>query len=114
MPGLNEVLERLVGDGDFRARLQRDPIGALAGYDLSAEDLELLTSQVSEVAGRSGSVQARTSKAGLFGLLGGVDDLASAITGSDASGGFDPVDVGEPQGSAGGGHGTGKVIMHDD
>ncbi|HEX5588845.1 MAG TPA: Os1348 family NHLP clan protein [Candidatus Limnocylindrales bacterium] len=86
MAGIDDVLERLVTDAGFRARLASDPSAALAGYDLTPSDLQLLSSQLDMTAGSSGGVEARTSKAGLFGLLGGVDELAEAIGGSGAGG----------------------------
>lgn len=85
MAALDDVLERLVTDEAFRARLATDPEVALAGYDLSDDDRALLSSQMSGDAGRSGSVERRASKAGLFGLLGGLDEIADAIAGADGA-----------------------------
>ncbi len=84
MAGIDDVLERLVTDPGFRARLAGDPAGALSGYDLTADDLQLLSSQLDVGPGTSGGVEARTSKAGLFGLLGGVDEVAEAFAAGDA------------------------------
>ncbi|MCI0584179.1 MAG: Os1348 family NHLP clan protein [Chloroflexi bacterium] len=90
MARIDDVLERLVIDAAFRARLASDPAGALAGYDLTADDLRLLSSQLDAAAGASGGVEARTSKAGLFGLLGGVDEVAEALaTGGESAGSGD-------------------------
>ncbi len=35
---LNQVIERASTDEGFRSRLQSDPAGALAGYDLTPEE----------------------------------------------------------------------------
>jgi hypothetical protein len=78
MAGLDDVLERLVADPSFRQRLAANPSAALAGYDLSAEDRALLASQVTEVAGTGGKVEARTSRASMVGLLGALGELADA------------------------------------
>src|SRR5436189_5896937 len=65
----DDVLERLLMEPGFRAALTSDPATALRGYDLSADELELLRSQVSGDTGAGSGVETRTSKAGLFGLL---------------------------------------------
>lgn len=78
MSDFDDVLERVLMDGSFRAALAADPARALAGYRLSAEEVELLRSQVSGDSGGDRTVETRTSKAGLFGLLGGVGGLAPA------------------------------------
>ena len=46
-PGIDEALERLVTDPTFRDELARDPKGALAGYDLTRDELSLLAQQLS-------------------------------------------------------------------
>lgn len=69
MAGIDEVLERLVTDPEFRARLADDPAGALSGYMLYDEDLEVLAAALSDDAGASSSVEQRTSKTTLAGLL---------------------------------------------
>jgi hypothetical protein len=78
MAGLDDVLERLVADPSFRQRLAVNPSAALAGYELSEEDRALLASQVTEVAGTRGKVEARTSRASMVGLLGALGELADA------------------------------------
>jgi hypothetical protein len=80
MPGLDDVLERLVNDAGFRGRLAADPAGALAGYDLSSADLALLASQVTDGAGASGAVEARTSRASLVGFMSAFGDIAEALS----------------------------------
>ena len=35
---LNQVIERASSDAAFRAKLQSDPTGALAGYDLTPDE----------------------------------------------------------------------------
>ncbi|HLH26367.1 MAG TPA: Os1348 family NHLP clan protein [Chloroflexota bacterium] len=41
---LNQVIERASTDAAFRARLQSDPAGALAGYDLTPDEHAALRS----------------------------------------------------------------------
>jgi len=63
------ALERLVSEPAFREALAADPQRALAGYRLSPDELEVLTSQVDTGSGGQRHVEQRTSKASLFGLL---------------------------------------------
>lgn len=42
MAGIDEVLERLVSEPGFRTRLTSRPSAALADYDLSMEEREIL------------------------------------------------------------------------
>lgn len=75
MAGIDEVLERLVTDPEFRARLSTDPTGALSGYMLYDEDLEILAAALDDDPGTAGAVEQRTSKttlAGLFAAFEGV------------------------------------------
>ena len=69
MAGIDDVLERLVTDASFKKQLVTDPRTALAGYELTADDVELLAAQVTDDTGSLGAVEQRTSKAGLFGLF---------------------------------------------
>jgi len=69
MAGIDEVLERLVGDSAFRQALARDPQAALSGYDLTGEDVELLTAQLDEGSGAEHGVEQRTSKSAIAGFL---------------------------------------------
>ena len=70
MAGMDEVLERLMSDPGFQQALAADPARALEGYDLSDDDLEVLSSQFSVDTGGESRVEQRTSKAGMIGLLG--------------------------------------------
>jgi hypothetical protein len=49
---LNQVIERASVDATFRAELQRDPTGALAGYDLTPEE------RAAVVSGDPGRIEA--------------------------------------------------------
>lgn len=69
MSDLDAVLERLLGDPSFAASLAADPARALAGYRLDADDLQLLSAQLSSDAGGQHTVESRTSQASMFGLL---------------------------------------------
>jgi hypothetical protein len=42
LPDLDEVLERLASEPTFAAALASEPTAALAGYDLSADDLAVI------------------------------------------------------------------------
>jgi hypothetical protein len=46
MAGLDAVLRRLAGDADFRSQVAIDPRTALAGYDLTTEELGALAEHV--------------------------------------------------------------------
>jgi hypothetical protein len=112
--GIDDVLERLLTDAGFAQRLAQDPVGALAGYELSVDDLALLATQVSFDRGALSQVEERISKAGMFGLLGsfaaglgqgafvpavragpgviGPSDIQGVIGPSDIQGGMTPPD----------------------
>jgi hypothetical protein len=66
LAGIEDALERLRTDPAFMAQLASDPRSALAGYELTADDLSRLAKAVSR--GKS-VVEQRTSKAGFFGLF---------------------------------------------
>jgi len=70
MSDFDVALERLVTDPAFKSALAADPAAALAGYQLSADEVELLGSQVSVDDGGDRTVEIRTSKASMMGLLG--------------------------------------------
>jgi hypothetical protein len=78
MSDFDEVLERLLGDPAFKARLAADPQGALAGYHLNPDELDILRSQIGEAGGQT-HVEQRTSKASMFGVFSaigsGLDDV---------------------------------------
>jgi hypothetical protein len=82
MAGIDEVLERLLTDAQFGRHLAQDPASALAGYELTADDLTLLSTQVSFDPGALSLVEERISKSSFFGLL-------TSITGGLAGGGND-------------------------
>lgn len=69
MAGLADALERLRTDPAFISRLVTDPRSALAGYDLSADDLSVLAKAVDDCNAEASAVEQRTSKAGFFGLF---------------------------------------------
>jgi hypothetical protein len=46
MAGLDEVLQRLAADDRFARQLANDPKAALAGYDLTTEELRVLERQL--------------------------------------------------------------------
>jgi hypothetical protein len=85
MSDLDVVLERLFTDPAFARELSSNPTKALAGYELTGEDLSTLSTQVSFDRGSDGLVEDRISKAGMFGLLStmaeGVSGLAGGTTG---------------------------------
>jgi len=80
MSDFDAVLELLLTDPSFQARLAADPAGALAGFDLDAEESDLLRQQVSADPGAQGAiVEDRVTKSSTFGLfdsfsIGGVAD----------------------------------------
>jgi hypothetical protein len=94
MSDFDDVLERLLTDPVFQARLSADPRGALAGYQLDAHERELLQAQLVGGDGGSHTVEERTNKSGIIGLVGpvvsafvaGVDHGPMATFGSAPSG----------------------------
>jgi hypothetical protein len=66
MAGIDEVLERLVNDPQFPERLRTDPATALAGYELSEDDMRVLAMQLSSDSGTGGAMEQRTSKSALI------------------------------------------------
>jgi hypothetical protein len=69
MSDFDDVLERLLSDPAFKSRLAADPASALAGYRLTADELDLLQAQVAVDGGGQSRVEQRTSKASMFGLF---------------------------------------------
>ncbi|MDG6104792.1 hypothetical protein Daura_05425 [Dactylosporangium aurantiacum] len=102
MSDFDDVLERLLTDPGFQARLAADPAGALAGYDLSADELELLQAQVGGGDTGQSRVEQRTSKASMFGLL---SSIGSGL--GDVVHGHGPGGLGGTGGPADAGHGAG-------
>jgi hypothetical protein len=92
MSDFDAVLERLLADPGFKAALSADPDRALAGYQLSADEVELLHAQLDIGGGGNRQVEQRTSKASLFGLL---SPLAGAV------GIGSPIDAGAAGGISG-------------
>jgi hypothetical protein len=72
MSDFDDVLERLLTDPGFQAALAADPAGALAGYRLTADELELLQAQVGGADAGQSRVEQRTSKASMFGLFSSI------------------------------------------
>lgn len=104
MSGLEDVLALLITDRSFREALTTDPAAALAGYDLSREDLEILAASLDEQVGGERVVEQRTSKSALLGMLGALavdDDAASGLpTGKPRHNPF-PVTTPRDQGASG-------------
>lgn len=90
MADINTVLERLVTEAAFRARLRSDPAGALAGYALSQEDLEVLAASLDDPAGNDHAVEQRTSKSAFLGALTGLLEAGGGGSADAASGGAAP------------------------
>jgi hypothetical protein len=84
MSDFDAVLELLLTDPSFQARLAADPAGALSGFDLDAEESDLLRQQVSADPGAQGAVvEDRVTKSSTFGLfdsfsIGGVADAVGS------------------------------------
>ena len=107
MSDLDAVLERLITDPAFAHELSRNPTEALAGYELTGDDLATLSTQVSFDRGAGGHVEERISKSSTFGLLssmaGGLSGLggdATGLGGPDTTpamvGVEDPTTIGDP------------------
>lgn len=69
MPSLDEVLERLRSDKDFRVHLEHDPRAALDGYDLTTDELTRLAAQVVADHHAEDPIARRTAQAGFFALF---------------------------------------------
>jgi hypothetical protein len=72
MSDFDDVLERLLVDPVFQARLAADPDAALAGYRLDPSERQLLNTQLSRADGTDRTVEMRTSKSGIIGMIGPV------------------------------------------
>jgi hypothetical protein len=105
MSDFDTVLERLLTDPAFPAALAANPAGALAGYRLSPDEVDLLRSQVSAGDGGNRAVETRTSKASMMGLLAGLglgsgnETIGRGLAphaheqfGANTNAGFGPVD----------------------
>jgi hypothetical protein len=86
----DDVLERLLNDPSFASALAADPEAALRGYSLDPSERDLLTAQVVHGPGEERTVEMRTSKSGVVGMLGPVAAMlgaaAHAPTGSQVFG----------------------------
>jgi hypothetical protein len=72
MSDFDTVLERLVSDPSFQAAMAADPARALAGYTLDDSERQLLEAQLVAGSGEDRTVEIRTSKSGIAGMLGPV------------------------------------------
>lgn len=72
MSDFEKVMERLLVDPEFKAALAADPDRALAGYELAAEERELLGAPIATGPTASHAVEDRTTKSGVLGLVGPV------------------------------------------
>ena len=88
MSDFDAVLERLLSEPAFKALLATDPQRALAGYHLAADEVALLQAQVDEAGPTERTVELRTSKASLFGLLSPLAGLGAPLF--DAGQGLGP------------------------
>jgi hypothetical protein len=105
MSDFDAVLERLLTDPSFPAQLAADPVGALAGYVLDAQEAELLRQQVStDVGAQTAVVEDRVSKSSTFGLFSsfGIGEVAGTVGSEMARPGIGPAPA---DGSAGFGSG---------
>ncbi|MGH3500966.1 MAG: hypothetical protein ACRDQA_08740 [Nocardioidaceae bacterium] len=84
MSSIDHVLERLVNEPGFRDQLTSDPEAALAGHDLSRDDLDLLASALSSDVGADGGVEARQSKSAMGQMLGVIFQSTEIVTRSTA------------------------------
>jgi hypothetical protein len=102
MSDFDAVLERLLTDPSFQARLAADAVGALAGYKLDATEAELLRQQVSADSGASAAVvEERVSKSSTFGLFssfGGIGGVAETVGSGMARQGLGPAPADSPGG----------------
>jgi hypothetical protein len=107
MSDFDAVLERLLVDPAFKTVLAADPAAALAGYRLSADELELLGSQLSTGDGEDRTVEPRSSKSSMFGLLSPLEGLVVGAGGHPSGEAFNPTG----NESAGVGHAGGSAIQ---
>ena len=85
MSDFDTVLERLLTEPGFARALAADPARALAGYQLTAEEVSVLRTQVSEEVGADHAVETRTSQSSLAGLFGPVEAPANVADFSSVS-----------------------------
>jgi len=81
MSDFDTVLERLLMEPHFAARLAADPAAALIGYRLSQDEIELLHSQVGSTSSAPSGVEVRANQSSVFGMLSPLAGLAGGLTG---------------------------------
>jgi len=102
MSDFDDVLERLLSDPDFKNALGRNADAALAGYQLTAEERDLLGAQVDLGAGDERTVEMRVTKSGVMGMVGpvvsalGSGFLHDVGNGTISPGGKNMLDSGGP------------------
>ena len=79
MAGIEDALERLRTDPAFRTQLGTDPRSALAGYELTADDVSELARRVEPNNHDKSVAEQRTAKAGFFGLFAQITKDAGVI-----------------------------------
>ena len=80
MSDFDAVLERLLNEPSFASALAADPGAALAGYQLTAGEADLLRSQVSaDSGGGVAAVEARTNKSSTFGLFSSLAEVGHTV-----------------------------------
>jgi hypothetical protein len=87
MSDFDTVLERILSDPPFKAAFAADPAAALTGYHLAPDERELLLSQYASDAGGQHTVEQRTSKASLFGILSPLSGMGSSVADAAHHGG---------------------------
>jgi hypothetical protein len=87
MSDFDAVLERLLTDPAFARALGADRAAALAGYQLTPDEIELLSAQVSTESGGEHTVETRNNKSSMFGLFEGLSGLAGGHGGFGPAGG---------------------------
>ena len=113
MAGIDDVLERLLTDSQFARHLAQDPASALAGYELTADDLSLLSSQVSFDPGALSLVEERISKSSMFGLLTSITGGLAGELSPEPQLGPSPHMAPEPHTSSGIGGGGSEVSFKE-
>jgi hypothetical protein len=86
MSDFDDVLERLLTDPSFQGALATNPDAALAGYTLDAEERKLLGAQLVSGSGEDRTVEMRTTKSGVMGLLGPVVSAFGVAAGTQSIG----------------------------
>lgn len=108
MAGIDELLERLVTDLGFRARLAADPEDALSGYTLSDDDRRVLTAALSAAAGEPGTVEQRVNRTALagFALESLMAGRSAEVSGTGDGADTEVIDTAAPVGDLAVGQGT--------